>query len=447
MVDEATTIEQTEDSTPARPAPRIFYGWLIVIGALIGQFAGMVGRGPVNGVFLDPMITDLGWTRSEFTLASSAAFVFGGFAGLVIGPMVDRYGPRPLMLVGAVGYSGALLLTSQIETLWQFVALQILAGGIGSVLVGPLVVNAAVSRWFVIRRGWALAAGSMGVSIASMVMPLTMTTVVDNSDWRTGYVVLSALVFVPLILVAPFMRRSPEDHGLLPDGRIESAATSTEEQQALAQIQSDLDNSLTRPEALRTTAIWLLIVAFGINIAGLSAMFVHGIPFMTEAGFTRTEAAAAFSVTGVANFGSKFLWGWGLQRFPCRQLAAAAFASSATGVLLIVLANRAELMPLLVIAFLFFGVGFGGTIPISEFLWANYFGRRYLGAVRSSGMPFTVLFASPGPIAVAIYVDATDGYSGAFIGLALVYTLASAAVWVSRRPVKPATVTSIGDQR
>jgi len=436
MVDEAIS-DRTEDNAPARRAPRIFYGWLIVVGAVVGQWAAMAGRGQVNGVFQDPMIADLDWTRSEFTLASSSAFVVGGFAGLVIGPMADRYGPRPLMLISAVGYGGALLLTSQVETLWQFVALQVLAGGIGSALVGPLVVNVAVSRWFVIRRGWALAIGSMGVSLASMVMPLTMTTVVDGSNWRTGYVVLAALVFVPLVLIAPFMRRSPEDYGLLPDGRIESGSTSTEEQQALAQIQSDHDNSLTRPEALRTAAIWLLVIAFGINIAGLSAMFVHGIPFMTEAGFTRTEAAAAFSVTGIANFASKFLWGWGLQRFPGRRLATSAFASSATGVLLIVLANRAELMSLLVVAFLFFGVGFGGTIPISEFLWANYFGRRYLGAVRSVGMPFTVLFGSLGPIAVAVFFDATGRYDGAFIGLALVYALAGAAVWISRRPTKP----------
>ena len=439
MVDEAIS-DRTEDTAPARRAPRIFYGWLIVVGAVVGQWAAMAGRGQVNGVFQDPMIADLDWTRSEFTLASSSAFVIGGFAGLVIGPMVDRYGPRPLMLIGAVGYGGALLLTSQVETLWQFVALQVLAGGIGSALVGPLVVNVAVSRWFVIRRGWALAIGSMGVSLASMIMPLTMTTVVDGSSWRTGYVVLAALVFVPLMLIVPFMRRSPEDYGLLPDGRIESGSTSTEEQQALAQIQSDHDNSLTRPEALRTAAIWLLMIAFGINIAGLSAMFVHGIPFMTEAGFTRTEAAAAFSVTGIANFASKFLWGWGLQRFPGRRLATAAFASSATGVLLIVLANQAGVMPLLVVAFLFFGVGFGGTIPISEFLWANYFGRRYLGAVRSVGMPFTVLFGSLGPIAVAVFFDATGRYDGAFIGLALVYALAGAAVWISRRPAKPEAV-------
>lgn len=437
MVDEATTSEQT---TAGSAPPRVFYGWLIVLGAVVGQYAAMAGRGQVNGVFLDPMIADLGWTRSEFTLASSSAFVIGGFAGLVIGPMVDKYGPRPLMLVGAFGYGGALLLTSQVNTLWQFIALQIVAGGVGSALVGPLVVNVAVSRWFVLRRGWALAIGSMGVSLASVVMPLTMTTVVDGTSWRTGYVVLSALVFVPLILIIPFMRRSPEDHGLLPDGRIEGASKTSEDRQALAQIQSDHDNSLTRPEALRTAAIWLLIVAFGINIAGLSAMFVHGIPFMTEAGFTRTEAAAAFSVTGVANFSSKFLWGWGLQRFPGRRLAAAAFASSATGVLLIIFANRAELMPLLVVAFVFFGIGFGGTIPISEFLWANYFGRRYLGAVRSVGMPFTVLFGSLGPIAVALYFDATDRYDGAFLALAFVYALAGAAVWISRRPMTQAAV-------
>jgi sugar phosphate permease len=419
----------------ARP-PRVFYGWVIVLGAVVGQFAAMAGRGQVNGVFLTPMTEDLGWTRGEFTLASSAAFVVGGFAGLIIGPMVDRYGPRPLMFVGTIGYGLALLVTSQVDALWQFIALQVLAGGVGSALVGPLVVNVAVSRWFVIRRGWALAIGSMGVSLAALVMPLTMTTVVDHWDWSIGYVVLSVMVALPLLIVTPFMRRSPEDHGLLPDGRLVAAAASAEEEEQLARIQRDHDQSLTRSEALHTVAIWLLVVAFGINIAGLSAMFVHGIPFMTEAGFTRTEAAAAFSVTGIANFASKFLWGWALQRITGARLAAAAFTSSATGVLLIIAANEAQLMPLLVVAFLFFGVGFGGTIPISEFLWANYFGRRYLGAVRSVGMPFTVLFGSLGPIAVALFFDATGRYQEAFVALALSYVIAGTAVWTSRPPTR-----------
>ncbi len=418
---------------------QIYYGWLIVGGAVIGQYAWLAGRGQVNGVFLEPITTELGWTVAQFTLASSVAFLAGGFAGLLIGPMVDRYGPRPLMVTGAVLYGGALLLTSQISELWHFITLQILSGGIAAALVGPLVVNVAISRWFVLRRGWALSIGSMGVSLGTAVLPLTLTMVVDGAGWRAGYVTLSALIFVPLVLAAPLMRRSPEDYGLLPDGRRpDGDGANDDDSRALALIQSDHDRSLTRAQALRQTSLWLLVVAFGTHTAAQGAIFVHGIPFVTEAGFDRTVAAGAFSVIGLANFSSKFLWGWGIQRFAGRHLATGAFLSSALGVLLIVLSGRLDELPVLIAGFIFFGIGFGGTIPLGEFLWASYFGRRYLGAVRSVGLPFTVLFGAAGPIAVALAFDASGRYEPAFITIAAVYGIAALAIGMSRRPAAPA---------
>lgn len=95
---------------------------------------------------------------------------------------------------------------------------------------------------------------------------------------------------------------------------------------------------------------------------------------------------------------------------------------------------------MLVVAFVFFGLGFGGTIPISEFLWASYYGRQHLGAVRSVGMPFTIAFGSLGPVSIALYFDAVGSYGGAFAALALAYAIAGVAVWSSRRPtrVRPA---------
>ena len=80
---------------------RIFWGWWIVIGAIVGQFAAMGSGGAIAGVFLRPMISELGWTAAEYTLGGSAAFLVGGLAGFVVGPLVDRFGARPLMLIGA----------------------------------------------------------------------------------------------------------------------------------------------------------------------------------------------------------------------------------------------------------------------------------------------------------------------------------------------------------
>ena len=91
---------------------RIFYGWWIVGGAVVGYFVA-VGAGFASAaVFLTPVTEDLGWSRGEFTLATSGANALSGLAGVFIGPLVDRHGARPLMAIGAVALAGSLMLTS-----------------------------------------------------------------------------------------------------------------------------------------------------------------------------------------------------------------------------------------------------------------------------------------------------------------------------------------------
>ena len=94
-------------------------------------------------------------------------------------------------------------------------------------------------------------------------------------------------------------------------------------------------------------------------------------------------------------------------------------------------------LPLLAAGFLAWGFGFGGTIPIGEFVWARYFGRRYLGAVRSVGQPVTILLGSLGPISMALYYDGSGSYGPAFAGLALAYVLGGALIFLSREPQRP----------
>ncbi len=416
------------------PTPRFYYGWWIVLGAVVGQFAAIGAGGQVAGVFLRPVTHDLGWTAAQFTLGGSASFIMGGVAGFFVGPLIDRRGPRPLMLAGATMCGLSLILVSRVTEAWQFILLQMLAGGFGFSLIGPLVVNVTLSKWFVARRGWAIAIGSMGISLAGLIMPVTMTWIVDAWGWRSGYVFMGILIWVLVIPVALIMRRSPEDYGLLPDGRTEKADPSAAERAQMEAQRRDFANSYTRAEARRTRALWFLVVAFGLNQAAMSAMLVHAIPFVTDAGFTRGQASIGLAVTGAANLTSKFVWGWTLQRFPVRRLSASAFASSAIGVALIVTATRADLLALMWGGFFIWGFGFGGTIPIGEFIWARYFGRRYLGSVRGLAVPFTILFGSLGPISIALYFDATSRYGVAFGALTVVYIVGGMLILASREP-------------
>ena len=422
----------TAATVQARRRP--FYGWWIVAGAVIAQFASMGASGQIGGVFLRPMTEDLGWTATQYTFGGSAAFVFGGLAGFVVGPLVDRHGARPLMLVGTVCYAAALYGMSRQTELWQFVALSMLAGGAGVTLVGPLVVNVTLSKWFVRRRGWAIALGSIGISLSGLITPVTMTRVVDSIGWRDAYVVLAVAIVVLLLPVALVMRRSPEDYGLAPDG--DASADDDPSIQAVRAEAAALDaaNSYTRAEAVRTRGLWALTLGYGLNLTAMSSILVHGIPFMTDAGFTRTEASIGFAVNGFANLVSKFVWGWTLERHHPRQLATVAFTLSGTGAALMLAAAVSEALPVMYLGFFAWGFGFGGTLPLGEFLWAKYFGRRYIGAVRSVGVPFTIIFGSAGPILVGVYFDAFGAYDGAFLALVLVYAIGAATIFSSREP-------------
>ena len=427
-------------STRKRPA--IFWGWWIVIGAVVGQFVGMGAGGSIVGVFLRPMTEDLDWTSAQYTLGTSAALVVGGLASFTVGPLVDRYGARPLMLIGAVIYAAAFLALSRVDALWQFVLLSTLAGGVGFALVGGLVVNITLAKWFVARRGWAIALGSSGISLAGLIMPVAMTRLVDSIGWRDAYVFLAVFVFAIVVPVALLMRRRPEDYGMLPDGT-ESGVGQRDARSARAieQQQRDAANSYTRGEARRTRAIWLLIAGYALHTLALFAVLVHAIPFVTDSGFTRTEAALAIALSGGANLCSKFVWGYLLQRFDVRYLCATSLTACAAGVVLMLVAAATGWLGLMWVAFFCWGFGFGGTIPLGEFIWAKYFGRVHIGAVRGFSLPFIVVFQALGPIVGGIYFDFVGAYAGVFAVFAAAHVIGAAAILASREP--PAKVENV----
>jgi OFA family oxalate/formate antiporter-like MFS transporter len=171
----------------------MFYGYWIVIAALVSQFVMTGTQVSIVGVFLKPVTEDLEWSRSEFFYAQTVGrFVFA-FVGFFIGVYVDRFGARPLMLIGVVFLSITLFLVSEIHTLWQWVLLRGVIYTIGAVLVGNLVVNVTISKWFVEKRGRAIGIPSMGVSLAGVVWPPLMVAVTDEFGWRAAWRLLAVL--------------------------------------------------------------------------------------------------------------------------------------------------------------------------------------------------------------------------------------------------------------
>lgn len=411
----------------------IFYGWWMVGIAIISSFSAMSIGQAIPGVFMEPMTQDFDWPISHFYIAISCGTVMGGLMAVIVGPLVDKHGPRRLMMFGAICCSAGLLGLSNLSSLWQFILLQSVCGALGWTFFSPLVVNTSLNKWFVTKRGWALALGSAGISLGGIITPKTMTLIVDNADWRTGYITLAIAVIVIIIPSALMMRSRPEDYGQLPDG-VNPDEISPEITLRRAAIAADDRQSYTRALAIRTPGFWLLILGFGLNGAALSSVLLHAIPFATAFGFTRSLAAWGVSINGFGNLCSKFVWGWGLQRINARVLVACAFPISATGVLTLLIAAHQGNTLLLFAGFYLYGFGFGGSVPLSEFLFARYFGRKHIGAIRGFGIPVSLICSAGAPVLTGVWVDTFGSYTGAFMLIMCLYLTGAVVINISREP-------------
>ena len=410
----------------------IFYGWVIVGAAFTAQFVAVGVQTSVMAVFAGPILEELEWSRTQLFLADTLGQLILMPVGLALGPYLDRLGPRPIMLVGVAIAAPALVLLSQVDSLWQWLLLRGVFAIVGASMAGFLITSVTVSKWFVAKRGQALGWTSMGVSTAGFVWPsLTAIFIIAPIGWRASWVVLGIVFIVVVAPMAMLMRRRPEDHGLEPDG----SRTQVSESQRLAAIRDDV-TSLTRSEAVRTPAFYMIVLLFGVSVVGIFAILLHGVLFLTGLGFSFSQAPLLVGAMSLFSLLTKPPWGWALDRFDSRIVGAISFAVASVGFVLVVQAAHTGSVLYVALAMVLMGAGIGGNIPIQEMIWAEYFGRRYLGAVRSLGFPVAMGISAATPVAVAIYADLVGTYDGAFYTCAGLWAASALLCLLLRLPPK-----------
>ena len=431
----------------------LYFGYWLIAASFAVQFVSVGVTNYAAGPFLTPMTEDLGWTRAEFTIPRSLGGLVMALAGFFIGTWVDRFGGRRFMVGGVLLATASLWRLGDTETLAEWVVLNGVLLSVGAALFGNLVVNVTLAKWFVALRGRAVALAAMGVSFAGIGVTPLLTWAIDAWGWRSawqGLAVATALLALPFAVV---MRRTPEDYGLHPDGRTgaEVAAGHAE----LARM--DYAASLTRRQALRRGSFYLLILAFGLFVINIGVMLLQTVPYLTDAGYSRNVAASMIVVASVPAMLTKPVWGWLIDRLAAiseqaRQRGAtegtgrppprlgtktlAAIGSALTGIAMLVIVGSvaAGWLAGAYAGFFLLGTGWGGMIPLQEVIWASFFGRRYLGSVRSAALPFSLAFGAGAPLAVSYYYDVVGNYDGALLGVAGANLVAAAMILLIRPP-------------
>lgn len=394
--------------------PAFYYGYWIVLAGFITQFVAVGMANYVVGAFMIPMTEEFGWTRAEFSASRSVGQMVMATTGFLIGSHLDKVGGRPFIVLGSLVLSVSLYSLSGIQTLAEWLILNGLMLTVGAAMIGNLVINVTLSKWFVERRGRAVAIAGMGISLGGILLPPIATALVELFGWRTSWQLLALGTLLLTLPMAIIVRRSPEDYNLLPDGKLKDAMSPG--QSAAARL--DFERSMTRAQAMRSSSFYFLVLAFGLFQISITVMLLQTIPLMTDAGYSSLIASMMISLASVPAFLSKPVWGLMIDRFNPKKLAALGAAVTGCAVIVIVFAVSRQLDFLVYGGFFLMGCGWGGLIPLQEVIWASFFGRRFLGSVRSSAMPFTFGMSALGPVIVAWYYDVAGNYDLALLAMA-----------------------------
>ena len=409
---------------------RLFYGWVIVATMFVINFVTMA-TGTLNfGFFVLPMGNALNMSRSQFGWAQTTRGLSAGLSSFVIGRLVDRYGPRVLTVATCAIIGACLLGIGRVNSYWQFMLLFGVIGITGLTAPNSLITSVPVAKWFRRRRGRALALATSGLGLGGVALVPITQVLIDHLGWRGAWTIL-AIIFVAgaIPLAALFLRRQPEDMGLNVDGDPVRYASdnpvSLERSEALAP-----EVTWTVSEALGTSTFWKLMLVFGLAGVAQGGASFHRIPYWIERGFDAQLVSFSFSADAGGAALMALITGLLVERFPVRFVAMASYLGFVLAIGLMLVGRNEFYM---FASTTTFGLSVGAGMIVHSYIFAAYYGRAFLGAIRGIVLPIIFLSAGIGSPLVGYMRDNTDSYTSSWWMILAIY-LASAAIMATIKP-------------
>ncbi len=429
--------------TPQQAAPALlwpfktlYYGWGVAATSMIMAFATVQLYGPVLSVFVKPIGDDMGWNRTEIAFAFTIGSFLGSMFTTAIGRFLDRHGARMVATLAAMFIAAMLLGLAIMQApwhMWIFFGLA-RAVSIAGVQLGATV---AVANWFIQKRGRAAAMGAFGQRFGQAVVPLMLLPLILGLSWRSAYVALSISTLLLAALPAfLFLRRRPEDYGMLPDGASPDGYRS-EPPSAREVARAAVDNTpWTVREAFRTRAFWLIVVTMATISFAQTATNLHAAASFQEKGISFAASATIVFVFAMTSAISTFPWGWLIDRLHIRYVMMASATLYCASMFLIMNATTY----LGAVAFgVVFGTAAGAWTLGFRLLIPNYFGRRSTGSIRGATAPIIAFIGPVGPTLAGAIRDITGDYELAFAIFAGVFALAFVAMAFAKPPTHHST--------
>lgn len=388
---------------------RFHYAWVVVI---VTFFALLLSAGVRNAtsVLFEPLETDFGWDRASVSFAFAISLFFFGLGAPIGGALIDRYGPRRIMLAGLALISVGLVLLLTMTSLWQFHLFWGVMIGIGTGAVSGTLGGTVALRWFNQYRGMALGVFSASAAAGQLLFLPALIPLAEIGGWQGVFAILALIIAAIMIPILFFMRSTPEDANTTPIGEPSAVSLSTDAR------------STPLREAIRTRDFWLLAGSFfvcGYTTVGL--ITTHLLPHSLEHGFQKVEISWAIAFMGAMNIVGTTASGWMTDRFDNRKLLATYYGMRAISLVALPFIYSMENM---LIFALVYGLDWVATVPPTVNLTAQRFGRKSLGSIYGWIYCSHMIGAGIASYAGGFFRDLLGDYHMVFISASLLGLIA-----------------------
>ena len=397
-----------------------FYGWRMVLVGCLFRFLGGGFHFYGFTVFVAPLGKDLGISRAATNLIFGLARAEGALEGPLAGYLIDRFGPRPIMMAAVLLTGFGYILLYWVNSYWTLLVIYMgvvsLAFGAGFMHCPMVLANS----WFIRYRARAMALVSSSIGIGGALLAPVLAYVVHYFGWRWG-VVLAGAVFLGLgTPLAAMVRRSPEDMGLVPDGDYPSSLPH-ESGQPSAGGTSEAEADIGIWEALRGAPFWLLVFATLFRVLGLSTVIANFVQIFNWKGVDSLSASHYLGVFAGLSLPTHLIVGGLADHFNKARLMAACMVVAAGALLLLTYAQN----PLWLWLFLPLFSVVEGVFPVTWALVGDLYGRKHFAKVRGNMGFFYQWGGLFGPALAGAVFDATQSYKPALLGIAGLYVISA----------------------
>jgi MFS family permease len=416
-----------------RPGQRsgLYYGWVIVGVALVSM-AFWFGFRAMFSVFLVALVGDFGWGRAEISGVQSVAMICYIVAAPLAGGLVDRFGPRRVILPGIALLSTGLVLCSTIHGLAQYYLFYGVVGGLSVACVSLAAYTALIPHWFERRRGSASGIAASGMGLGIMLFPPLTQGIISDWGWRTGFVVMGVLTAAVLLPLNGFLlRHKPADMGYSgPDGYV-----GPEEGEP---------GPVTRPgrggddgfqwslgTAVRTVNFWALVTFPMLIMVGVYMVLTHFVGFLVNQGVSKMAAASAFGLIGLTSTFSRIGWGLVSDRIGRERSFSLGMFFFCVSFYCLFRFHAGAGLGLIYLFVLLIGVGWGSTAPIFMASAADLFHGPAIGTIYGLVEGSVGIGGAFGSWIGGYVFDQTGSYLWAFGVAALAAALAGIMIWVA----------------